>query len=80
MRKTETITTRLPAFVGRKTEIDMIKTEIDTILTRLAASSAEHFNWSPDDICWADAGTLEGYLKGLRRVSDAAFHEDGHAA
>jgi hypothetical protein len=73
MRKTETITKRLPAFVGRKTEID-------TILTRLTASSAEHFNRSPDDICWADAGTLEGYLKGLRRVSDAAFHEDGHAA
>jgi hypothetical protein len=42
--------------------------------------SAEHFNRAPDDVTWADAGTLTGYVKGLREVSDAAFHEGEHAA
>jgi hypothetical protein len=56
------------------------KTEIDTIVGRLVALSAEHFNRAPDDVSWADVGTLGGYLKGLREVSDAAFHEGEHAA
>ena len=60
------------AFVARKSEID-------TILARLTALSNEHFNRSPDDISWGDVGTLSGYLKGLREVSDAAFHEGEHA-
>ena len=55
------------------------KTEIDTILTRLTALSAEHFNCTPDEITWADVGTLGGYLQRLREVSDAAFHEGEHA-
>jgi hypothetical protein len=56
------------------------KTEIDTILARIAALSAEHFNRAPDDVTWADVGTLGGYLKGLREVSDAAFQEGEYAA
>jgi hypothetical protein len=56
------------------------KAEIDTILTRLTTLSAEHFNGTPDDITWADVGTLSSYLEGLRRVADAAFHEGEHAA
>jgi hypothetical protein len=42
--------------------------------------SAEHFNRAPDDVTWADVGTLGGYLKGLREVSDAAFQEGEYAA
>jgi hypothetical protein len=61
------------AFVARKAEID-------TILARLAGLSAEHFNCTPDEITWADVGTLGSYLEGLRRVSDAAFHEGEQAA
>jgi hypothetical protein len=56
----------LAAFVARKAEID-------TILTRLAALSAKHFNCTPDEIAWADVGTLGSYLERLREVSDAAF-------
>jgi hypothetical protein len=56
------------------------KTEIDTILARIAALSAEHFNRAPGDVTWADVGTLGGYLKGLREVSDAAFQEGEYAA
>jgi hypothetical protein len=62
----------LAAFVARKSEID-------TILTRLAALSAHHFERAPDDITWADVGTVASYLEGLRSVADAAFHEGEHA-
>ena len=61
------------AFVARKSEID-------AILTRLVALSADHFDRAPDDITWADVGTLGSYLEGLRRLADAAFHEGEHAA
>ena len=64
-------TTALTAFIARKAEID-------AILTRLAALSAEHFNCTPDEITWADVGTLGGYLQGLREISNAAFHEGEH--
>ena len=63
----------LAAFVARKAEID-------TILSRLAALSAEHFNRTPDEITWADVGTLGNYLQRLREISDAAFHEGEHVA
>ena len=49
--------TALAAFIARKAEID-------TILARLAALSAEHFNCTPDEITWADVGTLGSYLEG----------------
>jgi hypothetical protein len=61
------------AFIARKTEID-------TILARLAALSSEHFGREPDAVTWADVGTLAGYLKGLREISDAAFQEGEYAA
>jgi hypothetical protein len=56
------------------------KAEIDAILARLSALSNEHFNRAPDDVSWADVGTLGSYLEGLRRVSDSAFHEGEYAA
>jgi hypothetical protein len=55
------------------------KAEIDTILARLAVLSDEHFDMAPDDVTWAQVGTLGGHLKGLRRICDAAFHEGEHA-
>ena len=62
----------LAAFINRKNEID-------TILARLTALSADHFGSAPETVTWADVGTLSSYLKGLREISDAAFHEGEHA-
>jgi hypothetical protein len=73
MQKSPDNSDALAAFIARKAEID-------TILARIAALSAEHFNRAPDDVTWADVGTLGGYLKGLREVSEAAFQEGEYAA
>ncbi len=70
--KTPDNSNALSAFIARKAEID-------AILARLSALSDEHFNPAPDDVTWADVGTLASYLAGLRRVSDAAFQEGEHA-
>jgi hypothetical protein len=72
MSKAPNNSTALAAFIARKSEID-------AILARLAAHSAEHFNCTPDRVSWADVGTLGSYLQRLRNVSDAAFHEGEHA-
>ena len=55
------------------------KAEIDTMLTRLAALSADHFNATPEEIHWGHVGNLEFYAGQLRRIADAAFHEGEHA-
>lgn len=73
MRETKDNSQALAAFITRKTEID-------TILARLTGLSDEHFNRTPEDVTWADVGTLSGYVKGLREVSDAAFREGEHVA
>jgi hypothetical protein len=73
MRKSPDNSEAFAAFIAHKSEID-------TILARLAALSADHFNRAPDDITWANVGTVGSYLKGLREVSNAAFHEGEHAA
>ncbi|WP_415392493.1 hypothetical protein [Paracoccus sp. SJTW-4] len=51
------------------------KAEIDAMLARLAALSADHFNASPEEVNWGDVGTLEHYANLLRQITDAAFHE-----
>ncbi|KGJ21485.1 MULTISPECIES: hypothetical protein [Paracoccus] len=56
------------------------KIEIDSMLARLQALSADHFNAHPDEINWGDVGTLEHYASLLRRITDAAFKEGEHAA
>ena len=56
------------------------KTEIDAMLERLAALSADHFETHPDEINWGHVGTLEHYASLLRRITDAAFKEGEHAA
>ena len=56
------------------------KTEIDAMLERLAALSADHFETSPDEIHWGHVGTLNHYRAKLREISDSAFKEGEHAA
>ena len=55
------------------------KAEIDAMLARLAALSADHFNASPEVVNWGHVGTLEHYASLLRQITDAAFHEGEHA-
>jgi hypothetical protein len=62
----------------RRTALDAYiakKTEIDTMLARLAALSQDHFNVAPDEVIWADVGTLDYYAELLKRITDSAFQE-----
>jgi hypothetical protein len=63
----------LNAFVARKAEID-------AMLARLAAASADHFGYAPDEINWGHVGTLGHYAELLKRITDSAFNEGEHAA
>ena len=66
----------------RRTALDAYiakKTEIDTMLARLTALSDDHFNVAPDDVTWADVGTLAHYAELLKRITDSAFKEGEHA-
>jgi hypothetical protein len=58
----------LAAFVSKKAEID-------AMLARLQALSADHFNYGPDELIWAHVGTLEHYAELLKRVTDSASKE-----
>ena len=55
------------------------KTEIDAMLQRLAALSADHFETSPDEINWGHVGTLNHYRSKLREITDSAFKEGEYA-
>ena len=72
MRSPKDNSKALTAFIAKKAEID-------TMLERLAAFSADHFNADPDTLHWGHVGNLEFYASQLRRVTDAAFHEGEHA-
>jgi len=66
----------------RRTALDAYiakKTEIDAMLARLTALSDDHFNVAPDEVTWADVGTLDHYAELLKRITDAAFKEGEHA-
>ena len=56
------------------------KFEIDAMLERLKALSADHFETSPDEINWGHVGTLNHYASLLRQITDIAFKEGEHAA
>ena len=56
------------------------KVQIDAMLARLTALSDDHFEAHPDEINWADVGTLNHYASLLRRITDSAFKEGEHAA
>jgi hypothetical protein len=64
--------TALDAYIARKTEID-------AMLARLATLSDDHFNVAPDEVTWADVGTLAHYAELLKRITDSAFKEGEHA-
>jgi hypothetical protein len=51
------------------------KAEIDTMLERLAALSADHFETNPDEINWGHVGTPNHYRDRLREITDSAFKE-----
>jgi hypothetical protein len=71
-RRTQDNTKALDAFIAAKTEID-------AMLQRLAALSADHFETSPDEIHWGHVGTLNHYRAKLREITDSAFKEGEHA-
>lgn len=50
------------------------KTEIDVMLARLVAHSADHFGYSPDDVNCGYVCTLDHYRAHLRDITDMAFH------
>lgn len=56
------------------------KTEIDKLLTHLAALSAEHFHFNPDNVNWGHVGTLEQNRNRPRAIPDTSFREGEHAA
>ena len=55
------------------------KAEIDAMLARLTALSADHFETDPEEINWGHVGTLGRYAGLLRQITDMASHEGEHA-
>ena len=51
------------------------KSEIDSMLARLAALSDDHFDTHPDEIHWGHVGTVNLYRDRLREITDSAFKE-----
>ena len=72
IRRATENSTALDAFLAAKFEID-------AMLERLAALSADHFDTHPDEIDWGDVGTLSHYRATLREITDSAFGEGEHA-
>ena len=55
------------------------KNEIDAMMGRLVAHSADDFGCSPEDVTWRHVGTLDHYRARLREITDMAFCEGEHA-
>ena len=55
------------------------KAEINALLERLAALSANHFETHPDEIDWGHVGTLNHICARLRDITDSAFQEGEYA-
>jgi hypothetical protein len=68
-----TKTAALDAFIAAKSDID-------AMLARLVAFSAEHFQCGPDDVNWGHVGALDYYRSRLHEITDMAFCEGEHAA
>lgn len=71
-RRTQDNAKALDAFLAAKTEID-------AMLVRLTALSADHFETYPDEINSGHVGTLNHYRAKLREITDMAFSEGEHA-
>ena len=72
MRKSPNDQVALDAFIARKAEIDRM-------LERLTALSGDHFNVSPGEIDWGNAGTPAHDAELLKRITGAAIKEGEHA-
>lgn len=55
------------------------KIEIDAMLERLTALSADHFDAHPEEINWGHVGTLNHHAGLLRQITDSVFKEGEHA-
>ena len=51
------------------------KADFDAMLARLQTLSADHFNWTPEEINWGHAGTMAHHAEMLKRITDSAFQE-----
>lgn len=56
------------------------KFQIDAMLKRLQALSAEHFDTQPCEIDWGDVGTPKHYASLLRQITNSAFKEGEYTA
>ncbi len=63
----------LAAFIAKKAEID-------AMLARLLAFSDEHFGADPEQLNWAQVGSLEYQANLLKQISDFTFGEGEHVA
>lgn len=52
---------------------------IDAMLKRLQGACDDHFHANPDDIIWADVGTVAFIEESLKRLTDSVFKEGEHA-
>ncbi len=73
MTKRSDSTQAIDAFIARKSDFD-------AMLARLQTLSADHFNWTPEEINWGHAGTMAHYAEMLKRITDSAFQEGEFAA
>jgi hypothetical protein len=53
--------------------------EIDAMLTRLQALSADHFGLGPDEVTWGHVTSLADYAELLERIAERAFKEGEYA-
>ena len=53
--------------------------DIDAMLARLTAHSADHFGIAPDEVNWGGVGALGHIRAQLREVSDNLFSEGEYA-
>ncbi len=72
MTQRQNAETALSAFIAKKAEIDIM-------LARLQALSADHFRADPDAVNWSDVGSLADIAESLRRPTDFAFGEGEYA-
>ncbi|CAA7619721.1 hypothetical protein [Magnetospirillum sp. SS-4] len=68
MTKRSENTQAIDTFIARKSDFD-------AMLARLQTLSADHFNWTPEEINWGHAGTMAHYAEMLKRITDSAFQE-----
>ncbi len=61
-------TKALDAFIGKKAEID-------AMLARLQALSADHFNFDPEAVNWGSVGSISSVASDLRKITDFLFGE-----